>query len=431
MRDPQGCIEIKHGIVLRRLKTELAADHFLHTLKARDLVKEGKLIEYKFTDPNLMECKKIEFVTYPHEWCNEQFRDAALLTLAISKDILNDGFELKDCSSWNVLFNGINPIFCDHLSFKKINTSNWWAFSQFIKHFIFPLVIAKKKGINAHIAFASSRDGISPSSAKNILGFERFFTKIWPLMIEPNLSKKSPTLKLHYNSKPYHNNLLNLIYWLLPSTEKNKKTAWIDYTIQRNHYSKELSEKKFKAVQSWLTEIKPSLTIDLGCNTGEFSFLACNLGSEVIAIDSDHESIQKLYQESKSKKLKIYPVLADLDDISGGRGWMGKEFKSLTDRLKNKSDVLMMLAVIHHLAISSSIPYEKIAEFCSNITKKYLILELLSEKDSQVILLASQRRRSVIEFTIERQLLAFNKYFSVIKTVELSTRTLILFSKND
>ena len=115
----------------------------------------------------------------------------------------------------------------------------------------------------------------------------------------------------------------------------------------------------------------------------------------------------------------------------GGRGWCGSEFPSLMVRLHLRADTLLMLALIHHLAISDGVYLRKIAHLASHITKRYLIIELLDEADPMVINLCVQRKREPSEFSITAQMSAFGEYFSTVATYSIpgTLRTLCLLKK--
>lgn len=435
MRDPSGYVDTSGTEVLRHVNGKLPSNHFLDGGLATQLVNEFKLIPFsielgrkKITSP------KIAFVTFPYEWCNEQLLDASLLTLQIQELLLADSYELKDASAWNVIFDGVRPIFCDHLSFQKIEGRKWWAFAQFVRHFVFPLMLARYRSFDIRDSFLLWRDGVSPERAKCLMGWRRFVTKFWPLMMAGRRSTVyAPKIEAaSVTDITLHRNLCSLLRWLLKSLNHREiDSTWGNYIEARPHYSVAASQFKAKVVERWLGT--PSCVVDLGCNTGEYSEIALRAGAEVIAIDLDHEAIQKLYRRFKSAHEKIYPVVANLDDLVGGRGWAGCEFPGLIQRLSGKADVLMMLALIHHLAISSSIPYLEIACLANQITNGFLIVELLESNDPLVGMLAMQRARSTSEFSIEVQKLAFIEYFDLLEEqpVPGTNRVLCFMKKRD
>jgi hypothetical protein len=433
MRDPLGYIKIAKSEIKRFLYAPLNDGNLLKHAVATELVNDELLIPFDIVNPSTVTSPRVPFVSYPHEWCDSQVLDAAKLTLKISERILDDGYELKDTSAWNVIYHGCKPKFCDHTSFQKINSSKWWAFAQFIRHFILTLCLSKYRQFNAYKSFQLNRDGISPQEARNIIGLKRYLTRYWIITPKANnkLQLTLPQASIKAPKKSNHRNLYFFLDMLLKGLDQKvkNKSAWNQYQLERKHYDDNGIQFKLNIIDRWIKKLRPEWVTDLGCNTGEFSKIAEKNNSKVIAIDQDHNCIQDLYLSSKN--LSIYPVIANLDDLIGSRGWANKEFLSLSDRLKNHSDMLMMLALIHHLTISNSIPFIEIAKFASTLTKRYLILEIIDDKDPLVLYLSKQRNRNVEDFKIEYQTKAFDLYFKTIEALDIpgTNRKLLLMEK--
>jgi SAM-dependent methyltransferase len=207
--------------------------------------------------------------------------------------------------------------------------------------------------------------------------------------------------------------------------------GWSGYEDDRPHYAGESLRKKRAIIDEWLARIRPKWVADFGCNTGEFSRMAAEQGAHVVALDADHESIQHLYRTS-APHWHLYPVVAQLDDIGAGRGWAGIEHPGLAQRLHGRFDVVMMLALIHHLVVGASIPLSAIAAFARACTREWVIVELIDETDPQLVTLCAQRQRTSSEFGASRQRAAFvDAGFQVEAEAELSPakRTLVLLRK--
>jgi|SRR6185369_4240295 len=430
MRDPDGTIEFQPQKVVRRLKPNAAAKQFLHSELATGLVRAGMLVPYEFTNSNTVESPHVAFVSYPFEWCDAQLHLAAQLTLDISRQILSVGQELKDASAWNVIYQGNLPLFCDHLSFQPIVTAQWWAFGQFARNFLLPLVISGQRGLRPHQIYSTYRDGIPPDVARKMLGLKRYLTRYWPLMVSGQRvsATDAPVQK---QGKHFHSSLYSFCQSMLNGGKPRKtRSHWADYIQTRQHYSAAAATDKYRQVAQWLESTKPAWVVDLGCNTGEYTLVAAAAGASVIAVDQDHDCIQELVL-SQNNSRTIHPVVANLGDMVGGRGWCGDEFPSLMTRLHQKADVLLMLALIHHLAISEGVYLKKIAKMANHITRQYLIVELIDETDSMVLQLCDQRKRVPGEFSIAEQVAAFSQYFTTIASYSVpnTLRTLCLLQR--
>jgi hypothetical protein len=154
--------------------------------------------------------------------------------------------------------------------------------------------------------------------------------------------------------------------------------------------------------------------------------LAQEKGAQVVAVDSDHGAIERLLDQPVPG---LHPVLANLDDVSGGRGWSGTEFQGLAQRWTGRLDLVMMLALTHHLAIGCAVPLGAIAQFAARVTKRWLVIELLSTDDPQVRQLLAQRQRAPADFEVSMQRQAFSDAgFKTVHEVRLPSghRTLCL-----
>jgi hypothetical protein len=119
----------------------------------------------------------------------------------------------------------------------------------------------------------------------------------------------------------------------------------------------------------------------LGANTGEFSRVASNLGIPTIAFDIDHGAVQRNYAMVKQdKETDLLPLCLDLTNPSPSLGWNCQERMSLPERAP--VDMVMALALVHHLAISNKFLWKTGQLFCR--LGRWLIVEFIPKSDSQV-----------------------------------------------
>jgi SAM-dependent methyltransferase len=354
-----------------------------------------------------LRAKRIPFVTYPHEWCDAQLRDAGKLTLQLQQEAVEAGYDLKDASAWNIVFDGCEPVFCDLLSFERLESRRWWSFGQYVRHFVFPLLLSRRRGFHAHQGFRVWRDGVPPEQARAMLGWQILFTRYAPLFLGsgrgsvPSMGQESPE-----KIRKFRSGLHEAARWMLPEVGGSGTSVWASYEAERGHYSAASLSTKRETLSRWFEAIQPGWVADLGCNAGEFSLMAAKYVKHgVVAIDSDHDSIQRLYRGAETAR--VYPLVASLDDLHGGRGWAGDEFSGLAQRLHGRFDLVMMLALVHHLAVGASIPLEAIAALLRAQTTKWAIVEIIGEGDQQLAALCAQRQRQPSEFPEHRQRAAF------------------------
>ena len=169
---------------------------------------------------------------------------------------------------------------------------------------------------------------------------------------------------------------------------------------------------------------------DLGANNGLFTRLASSRGIYSVAFDIDPIACEKNYNMIKKNKEKdILPLLFDLTNPSPSIGWANKERPAISGR--QTPDMIMALALIHHIAISNNVPLVKIAEYFSSMSK-YLIIEFVPKEDSQVQKLLSTREDIFTNYTVEGFEESFSKYYTMLEkqNVVNSERILYLFRVN-
>lgn len=438
MRDPAGIIKFYGAKVLRSIHEPLPSGHFLYSELAQKFVQERALVQYEVIDGCQVSSDRIPFVTYPTEWSPSQLFDAAKLTLSLQSDANASGFDLKDASAWNVVFNGTRPLFVDLLSFDTLSDRNWPAFGQFLRHFVFPLLLYKHRSILPNECFQIWRDGVPHDRVTRLLGMRRFATRYWPLMIGSQGAVSDTAVHRKVieieEVKRFRARLLATLSSFLDGVDPRQRemtTFWQNYRNERPHYKQAEINFKSLTVHKWLERMKPSSVLDVGGNSGEFSLMAVSIGARALCWDSDVGAIERLYREN-ADAVHLHPILGPIDSLHGGYGWSGSEFNGLIQRLNGSIDTVLMLAIIHHLAIACAVRLDDIFGLMKTISAKNIICEFLDVGDQRVVELCQQYRRDVSEFSIEKQkqaaLRAGYKIVELAKEANDSSRELALLS---
>jgi hypothetical protein len=438
VRDPEGWVEDDGRTIIRHAYRPLPASHFLRTPAAVALIQRGLLTPFSLSGSSQVIADRIDFPTYPWEWVPSQLFEAAHTTLEVLESAIEAGYELKDASARNVLFRSNKPEFIDHFSFQSITRSEWWAYGQFLRHFIFPLAVYKYRSIGTAAIFRAHIDGINRDLAHDLLGRKCYFNRVGLALIKSGRDAAAHAETRENNERiarikgSHHQDLISFLRWQLASICPRlelKDSTWKKYEDERDHYPGESVNHKRETVARWIASISPACVIDLGCNQGEFSLIAANAAPcAVLAVDGDIGALERCRLRLDANQ-RVTTVLTSLDDINGGRGWSGTEYIGLKERLEKKSEVVMALALIHHLVIGSSIPLDRLASFLAECTKDFCIVELISPNDPQVCVLAQQRSAETGDrFSLDRQRQALLKYFSCVEEVPLpgTARTLAL-----
>jgi len=208
-----------------------------------------------------------------------------------------------------------------------------------------------------------------------------------------------------------------------------KGTEWGKYYEQTN-YDKQSFNRKKQLVSDFIESVKPKVIWDLGSNTGVFSRVASDKGISTISFDVDASAVEQNYlQVKKEKSHNLLPLLLDLTNPSPNLGWENTERFSIQNR--DKPDLVMALALIHHLAISNNLPLSKLAQFFSQLSKS-LIIEFVPKEDSQVKKLLISRVDIFPDYTFVGFEKAFAEFFKIVRVEDIkgSERRLYLMKKN-
>jgi len=448
-RDPSGYLFTRNSVLYRQVNQSYAKafDKFISSGLYDELTGRGWLVAHKEADvkadnPELaykvLQPDLVPFISYPYEWSFSQLKDAALLTLEINKLALSKGMILKDASAFNIQFVDGKPLLIDTLSFDSYRKGSAWdGYRQFCQHFLAPLALAALVDIRFMQLSKNYIDGIPLDLASSLLpGKTRF--GLSGLNVHIHIHAK---MQQQYADKQSAGNnaglltkeaLINMLNGLIQTVEKltwqPKGTEWGEYYSATN-YSDESLKQKGELVGSFIEKCKPSSLWDLGANNGLFSREAAKRGIFTVASDIDHAAVEKNYLTVRSQGEKnLLPLVIDLTNPSPAIGWANSERESFSDR--GPVDMLLALALIHHLAISNNLPLESVAEFFA-ASAKWTVVEFVPKSDSQVQRLLATRKDIFDHYNEEGFEEAFTRYFSIIekKPVSGSERTLYLLKK--
>jgi SAM-dependent methyltransferase len=160
-----------------------------------------------------------------------------------------------------------------------------------------------------------------------------------------------------------------------------RASRWSNYLDTQTHYTPEQFAAKESFVTSALREFHPPRVLDVGANTGHFSELAALSGASVVAIDSDSAAVGRLWLRASEKKLDILPLVVDLCRPTPSLGWRNRESPSFLDRATAGFDMVMMLAVVHHMLVTERIPLEEILSLAATLSTDLLLIEFVEPDD--------------------------------------------------
>lgn len=377
----------------------------------------------------LIRPERVPMVSYPYEWCFSQLRDAALTTLRVARTALKFGMTLKDASAYNIQFLRGRPILIDTLSFEPESGGPWVAYRQFCQHFYAPLLLWSATDPRLSRLSQVFIDGVPLSLASTLLP-RRSWLKPGALFhvhmhaaAERRFAGSTEKKKTRAPGNPEA--LLDSLERSVSATAWTPRSEWSSYYADQPSYAPEAFARKLDLVTGWLNRLQPATVWDIGANTGQFSKVAARQGAYAVAFDSDPACVETLYRESRAERLDtLLPLVADLANPSPAIGWANLERQTLEQR--GPADVVLALALVHHLAIGNNVPLPSVADYFARLGRR-LIVEFVPKSDAMVQGMMASRADVFEHYTAEEFERAFSARFAIEQRAVIPTSGRLLY----
>jgi hypothetical protein len=454
-RDPDGRIFEIEGDIVRALSEEAATDWRAveeSELLAR-LVESGDVVETRTATAAHLDAvlaadpgghwvsalchERVPFVSYPYEWTFSMLRDAALLQLRVTREALAAGLALKDATPYNVQWRGARPVFIDVGSFERAHPGEpWLGYRQFCMLFLYPLLLESYRGIPFQPWLRGSLEGIHPVEARSLLrgrdtlkgGVFKHVALHAKLERSHASGEKDVRKELKdagFTKELIEANLKNLEKLVKGLDPPSDPTEWSDYGTTCS-YSDEDTQVKEEFVRAAVHRQPRALVWDLGANDGRYSRIAAEGSAYTIALDVDHGVVERLYRTlAQDGERTILPLVGDIADPSPGLGWRGRERLPLAER--GAPDLVLALALVHHLMISRTIPQRELVDWLADLGSE-LVVEFPDRDDVMVKRLLSRKREgSHPDYNRGDFEDVLRSRFAVLGSVELPSGTRTLY----
>lgn len=426
-RDPAASVYIVRRKVYREIYPAYFPeyDRFMEKIYP-ELVEQGLIIPHeeisRSEDRITIAPAMVPFISYPYEWSFAMLKEAALVTLRVNEIALAKGMMLKDASAYNVQYYQGRMRFIDTSSFMFYSGDTPWpSYSQFLRHFVAPMLWIKY--CNPRLGRLSELylDGIPIPLTAHMLPFHtkvnaRFIEHIYAQTIDlvlddPGRIPKMTKIALYAFLIDLYKFVKHLYYKPILGH------SWVKYAEAGSYSSVSLYHKE-KIVFDCLYDIQGRSALDLGANTGIYSRIAATQGYDVIAVDADHDCMFSLH-DTKG----VLPLVVDLCNPSPGIGWSNHERRGFWDRI-GKANVILALALIHHLSVRNNIPLglvaDLLADYCDN-----LIIEWVPLEDKQATKLLGNKK--IPEYNQAVFLAEFSRRFNIIRTCPINGSERVIY----
>jgi len=452
-RDPLSRVYVDRDAVWRGLSERGLADYqaYAATDAYRAAQADGRLVAttpvpvaeapIDATWAGALRHERVGVVTYPYEWAFSMLRDAARLQLALSREALAEGVLTKDASSYNVQFEGSRPVFIDVGSFERLVPGEPWAgYRQFCELFLNPLYLQALAGVPFQPLLRGSQNGISPTIAaaalgsrkrlrRDVLTHVRLHSRAEAHYADADAERdvRGELKRAGFGPKIIDAQMANLQRAVERVEWKAAASTWSTYG-QRGHYTDADLDAKAGFVARATAALQGPMVLDLGANDGRFSRVAVDAGASLaVAVDGDHLVVDHLYRQLRTDgERRILPLVLDLADPSPSLGWRSRERPSFVERVR--PDLVLCLAVIHHLALSNTVPFEEIVELLHDFGAP-VVVEMPHRDDPMAARLLARKRDGLFDHYDRPQWeAALGRRFTVLEQIGLpsGTRTLYL-----
>jgi hypothetical protein len=381
--------------------------------------------------------ERLPFVSYPYEWTFSMLKDAALLQLRVTRDALASEIALKDATPYNVQWQGARPVFIDVGSFARAREGEpWLGYRQFCMLFLYPLLLEAYKGIPFQPWLRGSLEGIHPAEARSLLrGRDSLRSGVLRHValhakLERNHADGAKDVRRElreagFDKRLIEANLKGLEKLVTSLDPPAGPTEWSEYGATCS-YSDEDTRAKEDFVRAAVLRRPRSLVWDLGANDGRYSRIAAEGSAYTIALDADRGVIDRLYRALREEGSNtILPLVGDVADPSPGLGWRGRERLTLVER--GRLDLVLALALVHHLVIGRTIPIRAVVDWFADLGSE-LVVEFPDRDDVMVQrLLARKREGSHPDYTRRDFEGVLKSRFDILESVELPSGTRALY----
>ncbi len=434
---------------------ELLESNLFQELTLKGLIPKTFISNFELTDFELVLEHEVLSEIQQHEWSFEMFKRAALTVLKINKICQKYGYELKDAHTFNVLFRGTEPVYVDLGSISKIENNNEWiAYKEFYCVFYLPLVFWTKKEVYIVRKLVESNFYKMQTAPFQDMLDSKLMSIICDDPFKYKLQFRRKIILKNCNYSKIVNKVTNILNQII-SIIKRKETKVFKYeqniykitpeneienVILNLNYQKRISEwdsyhvsnysnnnifspsKRFLRIIEHIKNIEKDVdsVVDLAGNEGFFTkLIAENTNiSKIRLVDYDSNAIDVAYNMYFNSKLNRVSVSV-LNFI------FTLDIENTINRYK--SDLVIALAVTHHLILTQKYSLDVVLERLEMYTNKYVFVEFMP------LGLWSINTRTGVKppewYTFDWFKLKFEKYFDLLNIETLEENRILFIGK--
>ena len=183
-------------------------------------------------------------------------------------------------------------------------------------------------------------------------------------------------------------------------------TEWGEYHSNLSEHEIFKEGSRFSIIIERVKKLNIESVLEIAGNQGLLAEELSKTVRTVICSDIDERAVDFMYLRAKNRAAKIFPVLLDfLSPVYQNLYYA--ETNSVF--IRYKADVVLALALTHHLILTRKTPIDSILEALAMYTDKYLFVEFMP--------LGLRRGKVPDWYTVDWFREHFEKYFELIEEV--------------
>ncbi len=332
----------------------------------------------------VLEHEKIDNWNYAYEWCFDMLKEVTLVILELDSIANKYGYKIADGNVTNIVFNMNKPQYFDFGGLHKLEKGESTVWNA-CKYFYIPLLIWEMGyPVIARNIFLMRKSFVDEEFFLIKYPFLRKIPYIIIFRISDIFKRTITTSTSRIENKVNNKVLLNIIFLTriifkplfthkkfknnIQKIKKPKiKSKWGNY----HDKIEPAKNKRFLRITDIIKKLDDTKSIiEVGANQGKLAFhlLESTHIEKIIATDSDEGAVNTMYLNSKNKK--VLPLIFDILRP------IGRNCDShIHERMK--CDIVLGLALIHHLVLDENFPLDYILKNLKKLTNKYIIVEFM------------------------------------------------------
>ena len=312
--------------------------------------------------------RRIAPVVFPMEWTMAMWQEALAFLCRFHAGLLQHGLALSDAHAFNILFKSDGlPVFIDFGSLRvsgaRFGVKRSWH-RELRRDFLLPLLLHKLLCHRlAETVTAEPANGM-------VKKYYRRSPLALPLLWFDAIYEIARALG---RPEMY---LCRLESSLCCKTSAPEQTNWTSYAATGEGW-------KGDFIRNLLPDLPDAHSVlDLAGNKGTYALYAARLGKNTLLADIDEASLDQARATARRDGIPLQVARLDVCNPTAPRG-LGLLRPGCYERFR--SDLVMALAVSHHLAFRMQVPFHTFAGIITRFATRYIITEFVGLGDEHVI----------------------------------------------